>query len=344
MPRPRFLGWFVPVLFIFLCGIAHRLPAQSPPPAAKPRAATNATAAPAPPPAEPSAPADAPAAAKPPPNSAELQRAAMALQRAAIRKQAENLGLWLMPLDARPPGRAAEPPDCDPLEGSLVDPLITDAAKQHSLDPKLLRAVIAQESAFRACAVSAKGAQGLMQLMPGTAADLGVANPFDPKQSVDGGARYLKQLIDKYKGDLPQALGAYNAGPKATDDSGGVPDLQETREYVDAILTNAGLKPADPPAKNADPPAKTADTPAKPADTPAKPLVPSAKPAPSTQPAAAPAKPTGAPAQTVAAPAKPAAAPAKPADTPAQPVAAPVQPADASAKPAATPAKPNGNL
>jgi soluble lytic murein transglycosylase-like protein len=201
----------------------------------------------------------------------------MAVQRAAIRKQAENLGLWLMPLDEKPRHETAEPPDCDPLEDKLLNPLIEDAAKQHSLEPKLIRAVIERDSAFRPCAVSAKGAQGLMQLMPETAAALGVANPYDPKQNVDGGARYLKQLIDKYKGDLSQALSAYNAGPTTVDDSGGVPDLQETRDYVDAVLTQAGLKatapanPADPPAKPASQPATPSPAPAKQADGPASP-------------------------------------------------------------------------
>ncbi|MGA2272439.1 MAG: lytic transglycosylase domain-containing protein [Bryobacteraceae bacterium] len=232
-------------------------------------AASNTPAAGTPPATGDSPPATV--SAKPPPTAAELQGAAIAQQRAAIRKQAENLGLWLMPLDGKPPPDGAEPPGCEPLDDNLVNPLIEDAAKQHGLDPKLLRAVIGQESAFRPCAVSAKGAQGLMQLMPETAAELGVANPFDPKQNLDGGARFLKQLLEKYKGDLPQALGAYNAGPKTADESGGAPDLQETREYVDAILAKAGLKAADRPAKPADPPATPSDGPAKPAAAAAKP-------------------------------------------------------------------------
>jgi soluble lytic murein transglycosylase-like protein len=199
-----------------------------------------------------------------------LQRAAIALQRAAIRRQAENLGLWLMPLDTKPRAQVAEQPDCDPLEQSLVNPLIEDAAKQQSLDPKLIRAVVEQESAFRPCAVSVSGAQGLMQLMPQTGAELGVANPFDPKQNVDAGARYLKQLLDKYQGDLSLALGAYNAGPKALDDSGGVPNLQETRDYVDAVLAKAGLKPAPaatPITKPVDSAAPPPAVPVKPADS-----------------------------------------------------------------------------
>lgn len=249
--------WLVPVLIGCWSSIPNSVLAQVPPSSAAPAAPTVTKA-----PAAPSA------AGKPPPTAAELQRAAIAQQRAAVRKQAESLGLWLMPFDGNSPAEAE--PDCDPLDDSLVNPLIEEAAKQQSLDPKLLRAVIAQESGFRACAVSVKGAQGLMQLMPETASELGVANPFDPKQNVDGGARYLKQLIEKYKGDLPQALGAYNAGPETVDESGGVPDLEETREYVGAILARAGLKPAEPAAKPGDVPAKPVGVPPRPVDKSAK--------------------------------------------------------------------------
>jgi soluble lytic murein transglycosylase-like protein len=232
-------------------GIAHGLLAQAPPAAAT-------------------------ATAKPPPTAGELQRAAVTQQRAASRIQAESLGVWLMPLPDRPRLASSEPPDCDPIENSLVDPLIADAAKQHGIESKLIRAVIEQESAFRPCAVSFSGAEGLMQLMPATAADLGVADPFDPKQNVDAGTRYLKQLIEKYKGDLPQALGAYNAGPKTVDNAGGVPDIQETREYVDAILAKAGLPPAAAPAATSPQPTAPA---AKAAITSPQPVAPSAIPA-----------------------------------------------------------------
>jgi hypothetical protein len=262
-----------------------------------------------------------------------------------------------MPLDERPRvsqmAEAAEAPACDPIDQKIVDPLIEDAAKQNSLDPKLLRAVIGQESAFRPCAVSVKGAQGLMQLMPETAAELGVANPFDPKQNLDGGSRFLKQLLAKYKGDLPLALGAYNAGPKTVDDSGGVPDLQETREYVDAILAKAGIKPAGWPAKSAETATKPveqstkpADAPAKPVEAPAKPIDPApkdlaAKPADSpAKPADVPAKPTDAQAKPDIPLAKPADPSAKPTDAPAMPAASPAKPVDMALKPADSPAKP----
>jgi len=79
-----------------------------------------------------------------------------------------------------------------------------------------------------------------MQLMPQTIQDLGVEDPFDPRENVEAGAKFLKQLLDKYKGDLAQALGAYNAGPAAIDEAGGIPEMTETRDYVDAILKKLG--------------------------------------------------------------------------------------------------------
>jgi soluble lytic murein transglycosylase-like protein len=134
------------------------------------------------------------------------------------------------------------------LADAVAAPLIDGAAQQAGVDSKLLRAVIDRESAFRPCATSPKGAQGLMQLMPATAEELNVDDPFDPKQSIDAGAKYLKQLLDRYKGDVPQALAAYNAGPSAADLAKGVPEIPETRAYVDAILQKLGIKRTDPPS------------------------------------------------------------------------------------------------
>ena len=110
------------------------------------------------------------------------------------------------------------------------------AAKRHGLDPGLVLAVVAVESAFRPDAVSPKGAQGLMQLMPGTAASLGVRDPFDPEQNLEGGARHLRGLVEEYRGDLTKALAAYNAGSGAVRRHAGVPPYAETREYVKRVL------------------------------------------------------------------------------------------------------------
>ena len=119
---------------------------------------------------------------------------------------------------------------------ALYDPLIGEAAARHRVPPALVKAVIAAESAFDSRAVSHKGAQGLMQLMPATAASLGVDNPFAPDQNVAGGTVYLRAMIDRY-GDLSRALAAYNAGPTAVDRYGGIPPYRETRAYVERVLT-----------------------------------------------------------------------------------------------------------
>ena len=110
-------------------------------------------------------------------------------------------------------------------------PLIDSAAKARDVEARLLRAVIERESAFRPCAVSAKGAQGLMQLTPETAEQLAVQDVLDPNENIEAGAKYLKQLLDKYKGDLKLALGAYNSGPAP-----GRPTRRQARDYVDSIL------------------------------------------------------------------------------------------------------------
>jgi soluble lytic murein transglycosylase-like protein len=137
-------------------------------------------------------------------------------------------------------------PPCPPVEDSIVAPLIEGAAKDSAVEPKLLRAVIEQESGYHACAVSSRGAKGLMQLMPETADRFGVKDAFDPKENIQAGTKFLKELIDKYKGDLPKALGAYNAGPNAVDQAGGIPDIAETQDYVQAIMKKLEPAPADP--------------------------------------------------------------------------------------------------
>jgi soluble lytic murein transglycosylase len=129
---------------------------------------------------------------------------------------------------ARP---APKPPDGWKWEG-----LIGVSARQQGLPPELVKAVIAAESDFDPEAVSRAGAQGLMQLMPRTAESLGVADPLRPEENVRGGARYLREMIERY-GDLRRALAAYNAGPAAVDRYGGVPPYRETRDYVRRVLT-----------------------------------------------------------------------------------------------------------
>ena len=114
--------------------------------------------------------------------------------------------------------------------------LAAATARRHGLDPELVMAVVSVESAFRPEAVSPKGAQGLMQLMPKTAVSLGVEDAFDPAQNLDGGARHLGQLLTLYGGDLTRVLAAYNAGEGAVQRHGGVPPYRETRAYVKKVL------------------------------------------------------------------------------------------------------------
>lgn len=115
------------------------------------------------------------------------------------------------------------------------DQLIARAAARHGLPPALIKAVVKAESNFQPHALSQKGAQGLMQLMPATAEDLGVDDPFRPEENVHGGTRYLREMYDRF-GDWEQALAAYNAGPGAVDRFGGIPPYAETQQYVERVL------------------------------------------------------------------------------------------------------------
>jgi hypothetical protein len=117
--------------------------------------------------------------------------------------------------------------------------LIDQAAARNGVDPAVLHGLIQQESGFDPSATSSAGASGLTQLMPGTAASLGVANPLNPAESIEGGARYLGQLTDEFGGNTEDALAAYNAGPGAVQQYGGIPPYAETQSYVSKVLGDA---------------------------------------------------------------------------------------------------------
>jgi soluble lytic murein transglycosylase-like protein len=123
-----------------------------------------------------------------------------------------------------------------------LDEVISSASGRYRLDPDLVASVIKAESGFNVRAVSPKGAQGLMQLMPGTASELGVPNSFDAQANVEGGTRYLRELLERYNFDLVKALAAYNAGPERVEQFGGVPPFHETRAYVARVVKDFNRK------------------------------------------------------------------------------------------------------
>jgi len=177
------------------------------------------------------------------------QRAAIALMRAAVLRQRGSAFSASAPLalvQPYPPALAGR--DCEALPEAQLAALVEDAGAREGLATTLLRAVIEKESSSFPCAVSRKGALGLMQLMPANLTGLSVEDPFDPKENVDAGAKLLKQLLVRYGGDVALALGAYNAGPARVDAAGEVPAIQETMDYVNDILTRIGWS-SDEPAR-----------------------------------------------------------------------------------------------
>ncbi len=153
---------------------------------------------------------------------------------------------------AIPPGPEVRPsvaatimpavPAISPAKKPDLDAVINGASDRTQIDPDLISSVIHAESGFNPHALSPKGAQGLMQLMPGTAANLGVGNAFDPGANVDGGTRYLRQLLELYNFDLVKALAAYNAGPLRVKQYHGVPPYNETRAYIARIIRDFNRK------------------------------------------------------------------------------------------------------
>jgi len=125
-----------------------------------------------------------------------------------------------------------------------LDEVVASASGRYRLDPDLVNSVIKAESGFNVRAVSPKGAQGLMQLMPGTALTLGVPDAFDPRANVEGGTKYLRELLERYNFDLVKALAAYNAGPLRVERFGGVPPYYETRAYVARVVRDFNKKKA----------------------------------------------------------------------------------------------------
>ena len=198
----------------------------------------------APPPAPPKPAVEKPAAGQQ--QSVAAMQPSLAAQRASIAKQvgdrsSESFFLLGPPSQSDLVPVVAPESDCEPLPASQLDPLIEGAARRQDLQPELLRSMVNQESGARPCAVSPKGAMGLMQLMPATAAQLGVKDPFDPRENLNAGAWFLKQLLTIYD-DLPLALGAYNAGPARVNAIDGIPAIPETQEYVRKIMSTLPSK------------------------------------------------------------------------------------------------------
>jgi len=149
--------------------------------------------------------------------------------------------------DAPAPAAAPAPRQLQPSAAISPHPFdlnqaVKDASGTYQLDPDLVTSVIRAESGFNVRAVSPKGAQGLMQLMPQTASQLGVHNAFDPKANVDAGTRYLRELLERYNFDLIKALAAYNAGPERVEQYNGVPPYYETKAYVARIVRDFNKK------------------------------------------------------------------------------------------------------
>lgn len=176
------------------------------------------------------------------PDSLAQQRAAAWRQVTGVMGRAPTpaAAFFTVPWVETPAGFS--PPPCDPMPAADLDKIVQQSSQQEGVKAELIRGVIAQESGARPCAVSWKGAQGLMQLMPATSEQFGVKDPFDPRQNVEAGTKLLKQLLAKYKDDVGLALAAYNAGEGRVDKDGGVPQIAETQNYVSDIQSKLPKK------------------------------------------------------------------------------------------------------
>jgi soluble lytic murein transglycosylase-like protein len=176
--------------------------------------------------------------------SIERQAVVVARQRARALRAPDDAHWETMPVTWAESAPLAVPgPSCSGLDPRVAGARFRAEERASQLPAGLLAAVAAQESSFSPCAVSPAGALGLMQLMPSTAADLGVDDPFDPWQSLHAGGVFLRQLLDHYGGDLSLALGAYNAGPATVDAYGDVPPYAETQNYVANVLARMNRPP-----------------------------------------------------------------------------------------------------
>ncbi len=186
---------------------------------------------------------------------------------ASVNKPIVSKALPQPPAAAAPTNAATTAPPSPATQAFDIDQVVREASSKNRLDPDFVRSVISAESNFKVHAVSKKGALGLMQLMPSTAAQLGVADPFDPKANVEAGTAHLSALLDRYNNDPIKALAAYNAGAHRVKQYNGVPPYRETRAYISKIVRDfnakkqAQMKAAG--ETNASTPAKTAPKPVK---------------------------------------------------------------------------------
>lgn len=178
------------------------------------------------------------------------QRQSLFAQRASLKRQMGNANFTAFLGTTFYGSRAANylPVSftCPPLDFDKREDLILEAARDQAIEPALVRAVMHHESAFHPCAVSIKGAVGLMQLMPATLAQFHVRDPFDPVQSVRAGAALLRSLLDRYQGDLKLTLAAYNAGSARIENADPETYPAETKSYVADILAELGIEPTSP--------------------------------------------------------------------------------------------------